>query len=357
MSLISVPNKFGIQLADPETAFDFLKEVAKSGFFTEGEMVRNLEESVSLMYEQNAVAFNSAGTALFSVMRQLTKGLWLVPNNTFFATGAMVQEAGNTIYPVDCNRVDFSMSVEALEKTYERFPHAVGVVLTHVGGTIACDYEEIAMFCSRNNLGLVEDAAHALGVDTDRYVPGHLSQAAVFSFYPTKAIPAGEGGMVVTDDTYLADELRKFRNYGKTYTDDGVSYGRGFNFRMDEWTAAIAYSQMECFPQILDKRWQDFDALSRIIPHIVPNAITGNYYKYIVDAKVAEELGIIRFTGQVYAGYDQLAYCLKMPEALEYLPNSAWVSENHRCLPLGSGAYIGMEDDELLEYLQGGPRG
>jgi dTDP-4-amino-4,6-dideoxygalactose transaminase len=284
-------------------------------------------------------------------MRKLEKGTWIVPSNTFFATGAMVQEAGNQVKLADCSREDFSMDLESLRKAHTG--KEIGVVLTHVGGGIAKDYEAIAAYCEAHDLLLVEDAAHAFGAENrSGYRAGDLGQAAVFSFYPTKAIPVGEGGLVTTVDPEFAVELREFRNYGKHRDHRGtIRYTQGFNFRMDEWTAAVACHQMDRLGSILARRKADFERLSALIPPLVTHEGVSNHYKYIVHADVAKAEGLKRFAGKVYASTDQLVTALGFLKEQD-LPNSDWVAQSHVCLPIGEGMYSDMSDAEIMAYLR-----
>lgn len=322
-------------------------QVLGSGSYSEGEMVRSFESLVSGLYGQEAVAYNSAGTALFSVLKAIDCRHALVPNNTFYATGGMALEAGYKVTLVDCSREDFSMSLEAVKRAYTWKEDCL--ILTHVGGGIAHDYKAISVWCEANGLRLVEDAAHAFGV-LGPSAPGTWSDAAVFSFYPTKAVPIGEGGMVVTRHNNLASELRRFRNYGKFLSDGVIRYtGRGFNFRMDEWTAAVGVHQMRRLQEILDLRNSDAEVLSRVVQPSVSWEST-NWYKFIAPV----QFPAMRKAGKVYQRSDQL--CSIAPFAVnctDSMPDSAWVAENHICLPIGEGMYEGKSLDEVTSYLLG----
>lgn len=325
--------------------------VRVSGKFSEGQYVWRFEEAVAGRYRQEAIAFNSAGTGLFSILRSLglLKGSKVaVPNNTFYATGGMVVEAGFVPVLIDCNKEDFSMSVQDLR---QHAPHDLkAVVLTHVGGVLAHEYDAISHFCAMRGIPLIEDAAHALGVPG----VGSNGTAAVFSLYPTKAIPAGEGGVVITSYPGFAEDLRRFRNYGKFVEDGVIRYtGHGFNFRMDEWTAVVAWLQMRDAYSIIMKRHAAALQLMRVFNPLVEGP-GNNWYKFVAGAAAAKSLGVKRFTGKVYSLSDQL--CTALPEfAYRPFPNSRWVSENHVCLPLEEGLYEGMSVDEMLDWLRQTP--
>ena len=336
--------------------------IRSSGRFTEGNYIRLLEGAVSEWYGREAVAVSSAGAGLFAVMRCIGPALqsWrdaAVSNNTFFATGAMAKETGRSVVVLDCNRDDFSLSLEAVE----HIPAGVGtVILTHIGGKLADNYFDIAQVCKARGYTLIEDAAHAFGVqDKDFVTAGFYGDAAVFSLYPTKAIPAGEGGIVLTENPDLAEAVRRFRNYGKYVKGGTVCYtGTGFNLRMDEWTAAVAYLQFKKRADIIASRAFAARQLHALIPSMFGEPQHGpeggnNWYKYPVLREHAEELGITRFAGQVYSKSDQIVSTMGLSPYEGQFPNSQWVADNHVCLPLDEGLYVGMNKDQILAWLRG----
>lgn len=340
---------------------DCWSEIYSSGQFTEGKYTSLLEEEVEKFYGMEAVAVSSAGAGLFAVMRCLdpSKKKWgrtAVSNNTFFATGAMAREAGQSLHIMDCSKYDFSLKAN----TIENLPTGIdSVILTHVGGSLATEYREIANACYDRNITLIEDAAHAFGVGGNGLTAGSLSEAAVFSLYPTKAIPVGEGGIIVTTNADLAESLRRFRNYGKYRKGGQVAYtGEGFNLRMDEWSAAIGYKQFQKREAILSSRYEAAWRLSNVVgPTLIdpPMARETNNYKYPIHVDVAKELGITRFAGKIYAESDQLINSLGLPlRPEESFPNSKWVSDNHVCVPLDEGLYNNKSKDQILEFLRGG---
>ncbi len=335
--------------ADHAAIHDDWDVVFKSGQFTEGQFVRKLEAEVEKQTSMFAVAMNSAGTALYALLRcaKVKKhGVIAVPNNTFFATaGAAVEAFGrNRVRLVDCERTTFSMDVEYLQRLH-RFSQVDAVILTHVGGTIAYDYAMISEWCKEQGVPLFEDAAHAYGCPAE-VLPGDWGDAAVYSLYPTKAIPAGEGGIVVTRDEKLAGRLRAFRNYGKLYDEDGtIKYtGIGFNFRMDEWTAVVAYHQVKMVKDIVGERTEAADRLRRAgFVNMIDRPT--NYYKFITK----EDPTVKRRAGQVYGLSDQMTTVLQDPMKM---PNSKWVAENHMCLPIEEHMFEGMFAGDIAERLR-----
>ena len=226
------------------------------------------------------------------------------------------------------------------------------VILTHIGGGLSKGYSRIAGWCKRNNVILLEDAAHALctGGNTmgqRRPRAGMFGEAAVFSLYPTKAVPAGEGGVIVTRDAAYAEKMRAFRNYGKFRLPSGkLAYkGEGFNFRMDEWTAAVAYLQMTRRREIIERREEAAYKLSKVVgPMIKWGPGESNWYKFIVSADFPAK----RTTGKVFDFSDQLTQSMRMPG---YFQSALWVSDHHICLPIEEGLYDGMSTGEIEQWL------
>lgn len=347
----------GVNFLDLVTEWE---KVHSSGVISEGPYVEQLEAEISKWSGLHAIAVNSAGSGLYMMALALKgKMLVAVASNTFYATGAMFRHAGHDLVLVDCNREDFSMSFEHLSSLD---PKPEAVVLTHVGGSLAKDYHKIALWCEQHAIVLFEDGAHVLGtIDSNGHACGHYGLAGVFSLYPTKSLPAGEGGIIVTANEELADWWRIQRSYAKHLEGGVMKYGAeypgepndvGFNFRMDEWTGVVALAQWKRRDEIIDNRQEQAAALSAIFGEdMIDNEGYTNWYKYPVRKELAQALGVKRFAGAIYSRTDQLQIALKLPKV--YLPNSTWVADNHVCLPLYEGIYDNMTKDQILAYLGG----
>ena len=172
----------------------------------------------------------------------------LCPSNTFMATPLSIIRSGGEPVFVDCNREDLCMSFEDFQrKAEEHRPRAA--VLVHIGGHVAFDVERIAEYCRAEGIFLLEDCAHAHGASWHGRRPGSWGDAGAYSFYATKTISTGEGGMLVSADDDLLEHARLFRNYGKP--DHRVE---GLNLRMSEFTAAIGLVQTERLEEIVARK-------------------------------------------------------------------------------------------------------
>jgi dTDP-4-amino-4,6-dideoxygalactose transaminase len=212
------------------------------------------------------------------------------------------------------------MSFDDFERRVaEHRPRAA--ILVHIGGHIAFDSERIAALCKSEGIFLLEDCAHAHGASWDGRRPGTFGDAGAYSLYATKTVSTGEGGVLVSADAYLLDFARAFRNYGKP--DYSVA---GLNFRMSEFTAALATVQTERLDEVV--AWKNAVARERLDPEYerrleLPEGMTSGLYKYIVFQPIE------RSTGKVY---DEPCHRI-MGHAVD-LPNTDWVAQNHWCVPL-----------------------
>jgi dTDP-4-amino-4,6-dideoxygalactose transaminase len=244
----------------------------------------------------------------------------ICPSNTFMATPLAIMRAGGKPVFVDCSREDLCMSFEAFEAAAERTRPAAAVIV-HIGGHIAFEVERIAAYCREHGIFLLEDCAHAHGASWNGRRPGTFGDAGVYSFYATKTVSTGEGGVLVSSNPGLLGHARAFRDYGKP--DHVVA---GLNFRMSEFTAAIALVQTERLEEIV--AWKNDRAREHLDPQhphrpVLPEGMVSGLYKYIVFRPVE------RSTGKVYA-----ESCHRLMGRHDELPNTDWVAENHWCVPL-----------------------
>ncbi|GAC1519937.1 MAG: DegT/DnrJ/EryC1/StrS family aminotransferase [Thermoleophilaceae bacterium] len=296
--------------------------VIDSGRWSEGDLTKAFESAWEGWNGLPAVAMSGwTGGALaaldFAEVRDETV---LCPSNTFMATPLAALEAGAKVEFVDCNRDDLCVSFADFErKAREHRPKAAFVV--HIGGHISFEIERIAEFCRAEGIFLIEDCAHAHGASWNGRKPGSFGDAGIYSFYATKTISTGEGGALVSRHDDLIEHAQLYRNYGKM--DYRVA---GLNFRMSEFTAALALVQTERLDEIV--AWKNEVArihLDRVHPGRLelPEGMISGLYKYVVFDPIE------RSTGKVY---DEPCHRI-MGHSID-LPNTDWVAQNHWCVPL-----------------------
>jgi dTDP-4-amino-4,6-dideoxygalactose transaminase len=297
-------------------------EVIDSQQWSHGEMNARFEAAWSAWNGAGAVAFAGwAGGALAALTYAGVRGeRVLCPSNTFMATPLAIQHAGGEPVFVDCNRDDLCVSYDDFVQKAERHrPRAA--VLVHIGGHLAFETERIAAYCRDQGIFLLEDCAHAHGASWNDRRPGTFGDAGVYSFYATKTVSTGEGGVLVSTDDDLLAFARAFRDYGKP--DHEVA---GLGLRMSEFTAALALVQTERMEEIV--AWKNAVAREHLDPAhadrlVFPHGMVSGYYKYIVFAAIP------RSTGKVYA-----EPCHRIMGTGDDLPNTDWVATNHWCVPL-----------------------
>jgi dTDP-4-amino-4,6-dideoxygalactose transaminase len=312
----------GFDQRDRDRVHALWDEVIDSQQWAHGPMTDRFEAAWEEWNGAPAVAMSGwGGGALAALEFAGVRGqAVLCPSNTFMATPLAIRGAGGRPVFVDCNREDLCMSFEDFERRAERErPRAC--VLVHIGGHIAFDVERIAAYCRDHGIFLLEDCAHAHGASWHGRRAGTYGDAGVYSLYATKTISTGEGGVLVSRNPELLHHARSFRNYGKP--DFEVE---GLNFRMSEFTAALALVQVERLQEIV--AWKNEIARTLLDDSHpgrlqLPDGMVSGLYKYIVFDRIE------RSTGKVY---DEP--CHRIMGTGDELPNSDWVANHHWCVPL-----------------------
>ena len=236
----------------------------------------------------HVIAMNSATAAITAVMKVLgVEGKdVLVPTNTFVATATGVINAGGHVKLMDTDPQTFSVTLDEIKRRVTE--KTAGVIIVHIGGIITPEIEKIQDWCEKKGIWLFEDAAHAQGSVYNGKQPGSFGVAAAYSLFATKIITSGEGGLVVTRNSDLAEKLRSYRNHGKPF--EWVSYCAevGDNYRMSDITAAIALNQVKKIDVIIDRRtdianWylNFFEKHAPYLKILKPYGRSG-WYKFIV---------------------------------------------------------------------------
>lgn len=272
---------------DREKILKQIDEILQSGQLILGKYTRELEQRFAdYIGVKYAVAVNSGTSAIEIPLRGLDVqgSSVIVPTNTFFATPAAVIHAGGKVIFAD---VTDNLCLDPDSARQKIAKDTRGIIIVHIGGIVAPQIEEIRNICREYNLFLVEDAAHAHGSTLDGKMAGTFSNAAAFSFYPTKVITSGEGGMIVTNDEKVYQRALVFRDQGKAGFFGNVHTEMGYNWRMSEVHAAIGLSQLARLEEFIAARRRvakiydgELEKLSRVRAVKIPSKVKSNYYKY-----------------------------------------------------------------------------
>jgi dTDP-4-amino-4,6-dideoxygalactose transaminase len=342
-----------------------IQEVLSTGQLTLGKYGTEFEKQFALFCGVNhGIAVNSGTSALEIILRALgVEGKdVIVPTNTFFATAAAAVHAGGNPVLVDMDPDSFAVLPEVVEKRLT--PKTAGIIVVHIGGIVSKQMPEFARLAARKGLWLVEDAAHAHGSSYRGTSAGAFGIASSFSFYPTKVMTCGEGGMIVTNDSRIAEEARIYRDQGKASFTQNAHIRMGYNWRMSEPHAIIGLKHLERLPAMIEDRQKIariYDAGLKEFRNLyalkVPEGGVCNYYKYIAVLKekrgrkelktlLRERYGV-GLAGEVY---EEPLH--RQPVFEKYLTAPLPISEDlcarHICLPVFSG----MEEADAHHVIQ-----
>jgi dTDP-4-amino-4,6-dideoxygalactose transaminase len=251
-------------VAEPSLGVDektVLAQVIDSGWITMGGQVRNFERAFAEHHHAgDAVAVSSCTAGLHLVMRALGIGPGdevLVPALTFVATANSVLYVGATPVFVDIESPDVP-HVSPADAAARCSARTKAVVVMHYAGYLV-DLAPWRAFAQSRGLFLIEDAAHAVGVNG----VGTETDAAVFSFFGNKNMTTAEGGMIVARDDAVLDDVRRMRSHGMTSSSWQRAQGQtlgydvttlGYNYRMDELRAAVGLTQLKRLAAWNEKR-------------------------------------------------------------------------------------------------------
>ena len=267
-------------------------QILGSGRLTMGPYLERFEQAFAAYVGTEHAVGLSSGTAPLEIALRY----WgvagrevVVPTNTFIASANAALLAGGRPVLCDIDPQTLSSGLPQIEAQVGAKTRAVVVV--HIAGLIAPDIEDIRSFCRDGGLLLLEDAAHAHGAKADGQLAGSLGDAAAFSFFPTKPMTTGEGGMLTTNDRDLADFARSFRTHGMAA--EGRSLVRlGSNYRLPELSAALGLRQLARLDEFVAER----------------NRLAGRYRQALTRLGLAHLL-LPEFADRVHAYY-KFAVCL-----------------------------------------------
>ena len=203
----------------------------------------------------HAVAVSSGTAGLHLCIRALDIGEddeVIVPSFTFIAAANAIRYERATPVFADIEADSLNLSPVAIERAIS--PKTRAIIVVHTFGRPA-EIAAILDIARRHHLAVIEDACEAIGAEYDGQKVGGFGDAAVFAFYPNKQITTGEGGMVVTRRTELAERIRALRNQGRYDSEDWLQHAElGYNYRLSEINCALGLAQLKRIDEILERR-------------------------------------------------------------------------------------------------------
>ncbi len=283
-----------IDMAKPEldqSDINEVLEVLSSGRLALGPKAQEFEERMAeYIGVKYAVAVSSGTSALHILIRALGVGPEdevLVPSFTFASTvNVALYEKARPVF-VDIEPETYNLDPNDLQKKITKKTKAVlGVdVFGH-----PAEWDEILKVSERYNLKIIDDSCEALGAEYKGRKIGQFGDAACFAFYPNKQITTGEGGIIVTNNSEIHSLARSLRNQGRDEMGAWLEHKRlGYNYRMDEMSAALGVSQLKKIEMFLQKRervarmyTERLKNFSWVRPQIVKPYVRMSWFIYVV---------------------------------------------------------------------------
>ena len=246
--------------------FEIIQKPLESGWVVQGPYTQEFEKKFSeFVNVKESIAVSSCTTALHLSLAALDLKPGdeaIVPAFTWISTANVIEHLGGKVIFCDIDLSTFNIDVNQIEKKITSRTKAILPV--HLFG-LAADMNPIIDIAKKYNLYVVEDAACGFGSKyNDKHV-GTIGNTGCFSFHPRKAITTGEGGMVTTNDTALAEKIRSMRDHGAAMSDFQRHHGSrpyllaehpyaGYNYRLTDIQASIGSTQMDRAEKIVDER-------------------------------------------------------------------------------------------------------
>ena len=239
-----------------------VKSVINSGWLTHGKFTNLFEKEFSKYTNSKfcvTVSSCTAGLHISCIAAGFSKGdEVIVPSMTHTATAHAVEYTGAKAIFADVETISGNINLDYIKKKVTN--KTKGIIVVHMAG-LPCDMSPIEKFCKKKNITLLEDCAHGLGTKYHNKHVGNFGLSGSFSFYPTKQITTGEGGIIITNNKDFYNKVKKLKAFGidtdvserKVVGDYDVK-SLGFNYRMTDFQAALGYGQIIAYKKNLKKR-------------------------------------------------------------------------------------------------------
>lgn len=360
------------EVSERRAVLDRVDAALASGILTQGPQVARFEALARPWTGRDTAAVASGSAALEIALRVIGVAgrTVLVPVNTFFATAAAAVRAGAAVRFVDIELDGLGMDPDSLRAALDRHPDTAAVLPVHIGGIVAPSLDATLAQCEQRGIPVVEDAAHAFGATLGRRPAGGFGRFGAFSFFPTKVAISGEGGLLSAASATDLEQVRRWRDHGKSAQGSTLHDRPGGNWRLSELHAAVGTVDLERFSHSLAARRAlaaRYDALLADVPgvrpHAVPTAAGSNYYKYLAylhpDApldrpllkKRLRERHGVSLAGEVYdhllCDHPQFAPQRRQDAADGPFQRARWFARHHIALPL----YPSLTEAEQLRVV------
>ncbi|WP_440992011.1 DegT/DnrJ/EryC1/StrS family aminotransferase [Haloarchaeobius baliensis] len=291
-----------VPIADPDVGdaeIDRVVDVLESGQLASGAEVDGFESAFAdYCGADHAVAAANGTAALHAALEAVdieAGSLVVTTPLSFVASANAIRFAGGIPVFADIDPETYTLSAESVRETIKESPRAVdAIVAVHLYG-LPVDVEGLQSIADELDIPLVMDAAQAHGGAYDGEPVGTHGDVSCFSFYPTKNMTTGEGGMVTTDDPEIADAVRRFINHGRE-TAGYEHVELGHNFRMTDMNAALGRAQLGELPSYNEARRRNAARLDEALedtPLVTPTEPSDRrhvYHQYTVRCGNRDEV-------------------------------------------------------------------
>lgn len=239
-----------------------VSQILNSGWLTHGKYTNLFEkEFAKFTSSKYAITVSSCTAALHlsCIALGFKKGDEIIaPAMTHTATSHAIEYVGAKVIFADIDILTGNLTLENLKKNITN--KTKGVILVHMAG-ISVEIDKIINFCKKKKIKVIEDCAHAVGSYFKNKHVGNFGETGCFSFYPTKQITTGEGGILITNNKKIFQEIKKLKAFGinkdirerKNQGEYDVKC-LGFNYRMTDFQAALGYLQLNRYKKNLTTR-------------------------------------------------------------------------------------------------------
>ena len=290
-----------IPIADPqlgEREKARVSEIIDTGQLADGPEVRTFEdEFADFCGASHGVATTNGTTALHTAIEALGIGPGdrvVTTPFSMIASANAIRLAGAQVVFADIDPETFNIDPHAVEELV-REQDVDALLPVHLFG-LPAEMDHLCEIADEHDLLLIEDAAQAHGATFDGERVGTFGDAACFSFYPTKNMTTGEGGMVLTDDRAVAERAASFVNHGRTADGDSYEHSRiGHNYRMTSVLAAIGRVQLQRLPEYNETRRENAARFTSDLPDglqtpVEPDNRKHVYHQYTVRTERRDAL-------------------------------------------------------------------
>ncbi len=308
--------------------------VLESGMLAAGERVAEFEKKFSdYCGTTHAVAVNNGTAALHAALLAADIGPGdevIVPSFSFIATATAVSMTGAKPVFVDVNEQTFGIDPAQVEDSVT--PKTKAVIGVHLFGQ-PFDVPGVQQVCDSHNLTLIEDAAQAHGAMYNGEKTGGFGQFGCFSFYATKNMTTGEGGMVTTSDKAYNERLRLIINHGQS--EKYLHTRLGYNYRMTDIAAAIGLVQLkklEKFNMRRRKNAEYYDTHISVKGLVTPAVAQGMhhvYHQYVI--RLTDEFPMKRADFMEYLKVKGIGTAVHYPIPIHHQPVYARANEPDSC--------------------------